>query len=994
MINDLQIKNILNFKKYEEIKWEYNKDYIQLIKTDNKKDISKYYLKMNKIDIMIILKKDQFKGYCNCKLGYAGKPCEHLIWAAFKINETLKNTIIQEEKKEELDVFKNLINQKKNIDIIIFKLVIKDKIELYAGYEKEYKITNINEFISKISLKKELNYGKEFCTGKYEIHQNSLKLYNFLKYINTFDYNELMLEDLLKTVINQNVIYNNENYFVQNSIKDIYINIEGTDEFDIKFSNILEYEKISENIYVNSVQKIIYISEDKFKNQFISQILSFENNLLKLNKIKTSEFKDTILPKIYNEFSINLDSRLDYEIVEEQLDINLFCYMVDKEIRIKPQFLYGKYNADDTYEKKLIRRDLEKENELINILKRQGYVYDTKISEFHISANRDQFLFLTKYLFELKQKYKIDIDEELKAAIINFDSSHIKVNILNQEDFFEIKIEDSDLFDNELNNIIKAYEKKEIFYKLKNNKFLKLTDNKVYKQLLFIHDLKKNNKYKMNTYRLPKYKSLLIMNEVKNKFNKFDFNQSFLNYVESLSLIKDLDSKKYKLDNVTLREYQKKGINWMSTLYEGSFSALLADEMGLGKTIQVIGFLKAKNLKKSLIVVPKTLIYNWEKEFQKYLPKWDISLITGNKKERLEVLKKAYNKNIIITSYSSLVNDYNEYSQFEFESLVIDEAQYIKNPKSKTSQVIKNIKASFFIALSGTPIENDLVELWSIFDFLLPGYLGDLQSFKKKYKDNEDIEVLKKSLSPFIMRRLKKNVLKEIPDKIESVVYVPMDLQQKKLYKHLNDEIKNIDKKNNNMQILSQITKLRQIAIDPGLVVDEYVNTSQKIETCIELVREIMNSKEKVLIFSQYTRFLKKIKKALKDEEIKSFYLDGKTKPIDRLKDTEKFNKNNIPVYLISLKVGGIGLNLTSASNVIISDPWWNPAVESQAIDRTHRIGQNKIVNVYSLITKGSIEEKINLLKNQKQLISSNVLDNKIEEINKMNFDDIIELLN
>ena len=446
--------------------------------------------------------------------------------------------------------------------------------------------------------------------------------------------------------------------------------------------------------------------------------------------------------------------------------------------------------------------------------------------------------------------------------------------------------------------------------------------------------------------------------------------------------LKSLKNMLLNLDNINfnipknlngvLRNYQEKGFKWLNTLDYLGFGGILGDEMGLGKTFQTIAFLLSKENSISLIVAPTSLVFNWYSEFKKFAPSLKVVMVNKSPSEREEIIKDYKKYDILITTYNLVKRDLESYKKIFFHYVILDEAQNIKNPSSQNAKSVKELKSKNRFALTGTPIENSLMELWSIFDFIMPNYLYDENKFTTRYyrrleEEPVIIEELKRLVTPFILRRYKKDVIKELPDKIEKKLIIPMEEEQKKVYKAYSDHIKaliekkviNDEFKSSKIEILSYITKLRQIAIDPSLVMDKYLGGSGKMEAILELVTQGIEENHKILIFSQFTSVLKNISKLFKLNDISFSYLDGSTPSKERGKLVEDFNKNLNSVFLISLKAGGTGLNLTSADIVIHFDPWWNPAVEDQASDRAHRIGQKNVVEVIKMISENSIEEKI-----------------------------------
>ena len=456
-----------------------------------------------------------------------------------------------------------------------------------------------------------------------------------------------------------------------------------------------------------------------------------------------------------------------------------------------------------------------------------------------------------------------------------------------------------------------------------------------------------------------------------------------------------------------LRPYQKEGYNWLKTMDYLGFGGILGDEMGLGKTIQAITFILSSLPSKTLIVAPTSLIYNWSSEIEKFAPSIKYTVVNGSKDERIKILDNIEKYDVIITTYNLIKRDLDEYEKLQFDYCFIDEAQYIKNSHSQNSLSVKKIKSYRKFALTGTPVENSLMELWSIFDFIMPGYLFDEKRFSvryhKKLNESEEIlEELNKLIKPFILRRYKKDVIKELPQKIEKKLIVSMSEEQEKVYTIYADHAKSLiekkvkddDLKTSKIEILSYITKLRQLCLDPSVLINDYVGTSGKVDALIEILQQGIEEGHKILVFSQFTSVLKNIASKLRSEHILFSYLDGSIPSEKRLELVNEFNEGINSVFLISLKAGGTGLNLTSADIVIHFDPWWNPAVEDQATDRAHRFGQTNIVEVIKLIARNSIEEKIIDLQDEKRKLIEKIIDNEndISSINTLSEEDILSL--
>ncbi|MGL5820505.1 MAG: DEAD/DEAH box helicase, partial [Sarcina sp.] len=477
--------------------------------------------------------------------------------------------------------------------------------------------------------------------------------------------------------------------------------------------------------------------------------------------------------------------------------------------------------------------------------------------------------------------------------------------------------------------------------------------------------------------------------------------------------ISELTRETFEITNnlkVSLREYQEFGVKWFKTLTLLGSGGILADEMGLGKTVQTLAFIASEIFenenKKILIIAPTSLVYNWSSELDKFTQGINYDICIGNKNERSNIIKNFINSksNIIITTYGMVRRDIDIYKELFFDFIIIDEAQNIKNSKSKITQCLKKLKASNKFAITGTPLENSLLELWSIFDFIMPGYLKTEKEFNTRYNKDlreEDyvLKELQKLIKPFILRRFKKDVLKELPDKIEKDMFIPLNAEQQKLYgvysKYIQESINNKSKEeqNSKIEILAYITKLRQLCLDPSVIFDDFTKKSSKIEILLELIKDKIETKQKIIVFSQFTSVLKNIAKEFISEGINYSYLDGTISIAKRQEEIKKFNDSCTNIFLISTKAGGTGLNLTSANIVIHFDPWWNPAVEDQATDRAHRIGQEKNIEVIRLIAKNTIEEKIIKLQDRKRSLINNILNSENINDNHLNFNEILELL-
>ena len=561
--------------------------------------------------------------------------------------------------------------------------------------------------------------------------------------------------------------------------------------------------------------------------------------------------------------------------------------------------------------------------------------------------------------------------------------------------YMSMKLNIEGVDSNEYRELFSSYKNNNRLYRMKNGAYLDLKDNDLEQAFKLIDILNIYNDF--DNMKIPNNKAIYLEKLIE------DEDLSFVNGSKYVSnVIKKFDkvkSKNYEIPkdlNATLRDYQVSGFEFFKTLSDYQFGGILADEMGLGKTIQTIAFLLSNKDKKSIVITPTALIYNWKNELEKFAPTLKVGLLHAAKSEREKILDNIDNYDVILTTYTTYKNDIDKYKNINFDYCIIDEAQNIKNPDAIITKAIKNVNAKVKFALTGTPIENNLMELWSIFDFIMPGYLYNKSKFKSIFVNNDkNIIELKNLIKPFILRRTKKEVITELPDKIEQKIIIDLEKEHKRAYKGYVNLITRKIKENNqdNITVFSYLTKLRQLCLSPELMVKNYQGRNSKLDVLINIIND--SSDEKILVFSQFTKVLEVIGKRLNEENISYSYLDGKTSAKDRVKLVEEFNTNNNKVFLISLKAGGTGLNLTSANIVVHFDPWWNPAVEDQASDRAHRIGQKNVVNVIKLIAKGTAEERvINLQETKKELIEDIIngnLDNS-STLKNLSKDDIIDL--
>lgn len=662
----------------------------------------------------------------------------------------------------------------------------------------------------------------------------------------------------------------------------------------------------------------------------------------------------------------------------------------------------------------------------------------TYYESFRLEGREREIFFLTKQIFPYADKerdlFYCNCEEDIIYDVLNsgverlaelgevhctnaFKSLNIvrkmrmSVGVSVSSGLLDLEIDTENISREELLEVLKGYKLRKKYYRLKNGDFVNLEDEnlQMLKELMDIMHLPPKEFIKGKVH-LPIYRTLYLDKLLEEKEGLYTSrDHTFREMVKNFKTINEADYEVPASLKRIMRSYQKNGYKWLKTLQSCQFGGILADDMGLGKTIQAISFLLSEKKKgvTSLVVVPASLVFNWGEEFGRFASALKVQLITGDQQERQRKIENYAEYDVSVTSYDLLRRDISYYEGKKFTYEIIDEAQYIKNHTTAAAKAVKVIDSQMRIALTGTPIENRLSELWSIFDFLMPGFLYSYEVFRReieipvaKYDDRNAMERLQKMVGPFIMRRLKLDVLKDLPDKLEEVRYVKFDKAQQTVYDaqvvHMQEMLAQQDEEDfskNKIKVLAELTRLRQICCDPSLCFDNYKGESAKLDSCLELVQSAMDGGHKMLLFSQFTSMLELIKKRLDEQGIAYYVITGETSKEKRLQLVKAFNGNDVPVFLISLKAGGVGLNLTGADVVIHYDPWWNIAAQNQATDRAHRIGQTRKVTVYRLIARHSVEEKILKLQETKRDLAEQVMNGELGQLGSMSRDELMELL-
>ena len=581
------------------------------------------------------------------------------------------------------------------------------------------------------------------------------------------------------------------------------------------------------------------------------------------------------------------------------------------------------------------------------------------------------------------------------------------------ESILNLDIVTEDMSQEDLLNVLKNYKARKKYYRMKNGDFMSLEDDSLEVLEEMMHALNVSPKEIAKGHiECPAYRTLYLDKLLEAHEELYQTRDShFRELVKSFKTISDADFEVPGSLEGVMRGYQKNGYRWIRTLESCHFGGILADDMGLGKTLQAISVLLAGKEEgregTSLIVCPASLVFNWGEELARFAPQLATLLVTGGQSERRALLEEYRSYDVMITSYDLLKRDIACYENKWFLYQIIDEAQYIKNHTTAVAKAVKVVRSEYKLAMTGTPIENRLSELWSIFDFLMPGFLYTYEVFRRelelpivKNNDENAMARLKKMVGVFILRRTKGEVLKDLPEKLEETRYVKMDTEQQRLYDaqvvHMKTQIAgqgDAEFNKNKLQIYAELMRLRQICCDPSLCFENYKGESAKLESCMELVQSAIDGGHKILLFSQFTSMLDILEARLDALGIAHYVITGSTAKEKRLQLVKAFNQDQTPVFLISLKAGGVGLNLTGADVVIHYDPWWNLAVQNQATDRAHRIGQKKKVVVYKVIVKQSIEEKIQKLQETKKDLADQIVNAESGQLGSMSREELLELL-
>ena len=1021
----------------------YNKNYIRKLDTRYKDVGVKFFLfdvesesSNNFYDVAIIIDNNNGiqRRTCSCARYRSIGTCKHIAACMINYNEVIfsKPKDNYEKTYELLENFVS-INDKEKLNLEIELEISANGVNVRPkiGVDRLYLLTGENKlsgFKDAYFNNGTFYFGIKFVydSAKYYFDKEDKKIIDFLLgykeyfsygYYNYYRRDYLNLNDRETSYLLE--LLRNRQFYVRGYGKVNGIKFEEPFNFELSLDNedykimvedLRKYLFLDDDIKYVIYNNYLYVISENYSKLF-KHMFDKNLNALYIKKDSIKIFTKGIFKDIKSH--VKIDSNIK-DLVIAKPDISLYFDMLKNSITcdIKLDYVGNVINYFDDNDK--IIRDDEEENKLIRNLKKCNFkIVNKKI----ILEDLDDIVYFIEHeLLDFSENYNVYTSKKISDVNI-IKKSKMESNFsIGRDNIMTYKFSLNNINNSELDSIILSLKNKKKYYKLKSGDIVNLEENKELNELENIIDdldLSSDNLSSGNII-IPKYRAFYINSLKENKYKSITTNYSFDKFINDFVKYKNLNITFDFDDEKTLRDYQKDGVKWLYTLYKCDLGGILADEMGLGKSIQTISFIKQiikeKEDAKIMIVCPTSLVYNWQKEFEKFAPNLKYVTVSESKEKRLSIIKDFEKYNVFITSYGLIRNDNDEYEDKNFELCVIDEAQMIKNYQANMTREVKKIKSRTKIALTGTPIENSVLELWSIFDYIMPGYLNNITKFRESFgiKEFDDVSLnkirkLNYLIKPFILRRRKKDVSKELPDKVENNIYLDMPDIQKALYVRELSECKSemdelIRKEGFNkarFKILQLLTKLRQICVDPSVMYNDYKYESVKIEKLVESVKNYVSENHKILIFSSFKRVIDNVQKRFEKEKISNYKITGEVSSKKRMELVDCFNEDDTSCFLITLKSGGTGLNLTKADVVIHLDIWWNPQVENQATDRAHRIGQKNKVTVIKMVTKGTIEERIIELQEKKQKLSDNIIEGKDDAtlVSKLEKEDMINLL-
>lgn len=968
--------------------------------------------------------------FCSCKAFAKRGMCRHIVAASYAAEQTDTCKAFIKKKATEaapqlMDALEEALPLEENVKLEVTLFFYREKsgvacgAGLRIGQERFYVVRDIAELLIAIKEKKALSFGKgfELQPGWMRFSQEDQNILQVFEYFcqrqrkqegekgKTYGRIVQLPDSYVRLLLSRL-----EGTAFRVAVADEIYELDGIAEKELLFHYQIIRETQGLGIQATWDDAMLPLSEQgeylwlngkivktQKKQRKIIQLLLKNNSGKKayfsFPLSQTSKVISEVVPWLSLTGIVEVDASLQKKVVKVPVEPKLYLDQEGKQIIANLIFTYADTSINPfaaqeneaPLRESLIVRNMELERTILEELENAGF----RVGKEHIYLKDEKAIYnfisegigrLAEYceIFASKQFKKLTPKKPVLRAEMALKNNRLEIS------FFEDEAPTKEILE-----IFYALRQKKDYFRLKDGSFLDLKELGIWNDIAqeITEDVENTNDFRAdkendNTITLSNYKTLYMNALLEHTQAPVQVNEAADKAVNCFYEPKAIEIPKGL--KATLRSYQQKGLSWLTSIWELKMGGVLADEMGLGKTLQVIALIAwlkehEKEKKPALVITPTSLCFNWQAEVRRYAPNLKVTLLHGSQSVRMAQLKQLQKEecdaDVIITSYPLVRRDVDYLEKMLFSLVVVDEAQYIKNPSSIGALAVKRLKGDVRLALTGTPMENHVGELWSIIDFVMPGYLSSYNQFMKKYGDGKNAEDLKRKITPFLLRRLKKDVLQELPDKIETTLIAQMPVEQHRAYQasllRLRGKMDYIldDKgfQKGQMEVLAAITELRQMCCHPALLLPEYSGSSGKLDLLMDIVPPMIESGHRILLFSQFTSMLKIIKRNLEAQGIDCLYLDGETKAQNRLVLADDFNLGKASVFLISLKAGGTGLNLIGADTVIHYDPWWNPAAEDQATDRAHRIGQKKKVEVIRLLTHESIEEQVAKLSHKKQ---------------------------
>ena len=1008
--------------------------------------------------VELLVHDSQIEVMCDCPLCESTGKCKHIVAALLTFLDEINSSDSFKNKKQKtnknssdsnakslLQMYQDTTLRHQNIDTSkkarLVPRILPDYnnnhpfFSFQVGFDKLYVVKDIAQFLKDVSQGKTVSYGKnltlchhlsQFDTfsqalirhlmdqlpefrslsyhSYYPYYQNaSIHSKNRIQFTGSaFDrWFDLFLEQSIENQNDRNAIY-----FLEKDPQ-IIVSLDPHEQhttLQIQPEQPIQLFGWEYNLYALSHTQLLRCSPE-FR-EHVAPLLNFQNKAIQLSNIDLPSFCASVLPKIEDQVTLHTPEGFLSQYTPMECTP---CFYFDLQHEMLLSKLLFRYEETDISPSQAftdtpeIRRNLPIETSALQLL--EHYIPHKKGELFVLEDDDAIFTFITEHLKQFHAHGEVYISQSLRAKRIPSKGAQVGISV--SDGLLSLQIDTGEFPPEELDALYYSLLQKRTYHRLSDGRYLELNGSPYEALAETVHTLQlspdqlKQGKITMPTFRAP------YLDQVLSGQESFTI-QRDQNYRALLRQFKAVAESEYTPpESLTpiLRSYQSYGFQWLKTLEANHFGGILADEMGLGKTVQMIAFLsdvcRAEPGRLNLVVCPASLLLNWADECAKFAPELQVELIMGNAAERKQRMEQGQSHDLWITSYDLLKRDIEYYENYSFYCVILDEGQNIKNQSTQASKSVKRLNCQQRFVLTGTPIENRLSELWNLFDFLMPGYLFNHSTFVSKLekpivqsKNQDAARRLSLMIQPFLLRRNKQDVLKELPPKIEHIRRIPLSAVERKHYlafaNHAKQELEAGEQ--GKLQILAAMTRLRQLCCDPNLCIEGYSGETSKLDACIELCASMAANKHQILVFSQFTTMLERIQARLDAQNITNFTLRGSTPKETRAKLVKAFQAGEASVFLISLKAGGTGLNLTAADVVIHFDPWWNLAAQNQATDRAHRIGQQTHVQVYKLIAQDTIEEKILTLQQRKAALMDVISTDPELDIGTLSTQELLEL--